>query len=60
VVFIWTLRVAQLIPLEETLLPTDEYLLTHWEGLDWADELKYQFGEFQNWHIICKPEATHS
>lgn len=42
-------------PLEEVLLPTDEYLLTHWEGLDWADELKYPFGEFQNWHIICKP-----
>jgi mannosyltransferase OCH1-like enzyme len=42
-------------PLEEVLLPTDEYLLTHWEGLDWADELKYYFGEFQNWHIICKP-----
>ena len=44
------------IPLEETLLPTDEYLLTHWKGLDWADELNYQFGEFQNWHIICRPE----
>ena len=44
------------IPLEETLLPTDEYLLTHWEGLDWADELNYQFGEFQNWHIICRPK----
>jgi autotransporter strand-loop-strand O-heptosyltransferase len=44
------------IPLEETLLPTDEYLLTHWKGLDWASELNYQFGEFQNWHIICRPE----
>jgi autotransporter strand-loop-strand O-heptosyltransferase len=43
------------IPLEETLLPTDEYLLTHWEGLDWSNELNYQFGEFQNWHIICRP-----
>ena len=42
-------------PLEEVLLPTDEYILTHWEGLDLADELKYYFGEFQNWHIICKP-----
>jgi autotransporter strand-loop-strand O-heptosyltransferase len=43
------------IPLEETLLPTDEYLLTHWEELDWSNELNYQFGEFQNWHIICRP-----
>ncbi len=43
-------------PLEEVLLPTDEYLLTHWGGLDWVDELKYRFGEFQNWYIICKPK----
>jgi autotransporter strand-loop-strand O-heptosyltransferase len=43
------------VPLEKTLLPTDEYLLTHWKGLDWVDELNYRFGEFQNWHIICRP-----
>jgi autotransporter strand-loop-strand O-heptosyltransferase len=43
-------------PLEKILLPTDEYLLSHWAGLDWAKELNYEFGEFQNWHIICKPE----
>jgi hypothetical protein len=42
--------------LEEVLLPTDEYLLSHWKGLDWSEELNYQFGEFQNWHIICKPK----
>jgi len=45
------------IPLEETLLPTDEYLLTHWEGLDWADELKYQFGEFQKEAIAAREKA---
>lgn len=43
------------IPLEHTLLITDEYLLTHWPGRDWAEELNYKHGEFQNWHIICKP-----
>lgn len=43
------------IPLEETLLITDEYILTHWPGKDWAKELGYEHGEFQNWHIICKP-----
>jgi mannosyltransferase OCH1-like enzyme len=42
-------------PLRETILPTDEYLLTHWVGRDWSDILKYHYGEFQNWHIICKP-----
>ena len=42
-------------PLEETLQQTDEYLLSHWAGRDWAEELNYSLGEFQNWHIICKP-----
>ena len=42
-------------PLENTLLDTDEFILTHWEGKDFAKELNYEFGEFQNWHIICKP-----
>lgn len=42
-------------PLNELILPTDEYILTHWEGRDWSDELNYYFGEFQNWHIICSP-----
>jgi FkbM family methyltransferase len=44
------------VPLEETLQYTDEYLLSHWAGRDWAGELNYELGEFQNWHIICKPE----
>jgi FkbM family methyltransferase len=44
------------VPLEDTLLYTDEYLLSHWPGKDWSDELGYSLGEFQNWHIICKPE----
>jgi autotransporter strand-loop-strand O-heptosyltransferase len=42
-------------PLNETILPTDEYLLTHWMGRDWSDLLNYYHGEFQNWHIICRP-----
>ena len=44
------------VPLETVLLPTDEYLLSHWEGLDWKDELNYVHGEFQNWHIVCAPK----
>jgi autotransporter strand-loop-strand O-heptosyltransferase len=43
------------IPLNDIILPTDEYLLTHWEGRDWNQILNYYHGEFQNWHIICKP-----
>lgn len=42
-------------PLSKTILPTDEYLLTHWPGNDWKEELNYPHGEFQNWHIICVP-----
>jgi autotransporter strand-loop-strand O-heptosyltransferase len=43
------------IPFNDIILPTDEYLLTHWEGRDWNQILNYYHGEFQNWHIICKP-----
>jgi FkbM family methyltransferase len=42
-------------PLDEILLPSDEYLLSHWGGKDWASLLGYEHGEFQNWHIICVP-----
>jgi autotransporter strand-loop-strand O-heptosyltransferase len=42
-------------PLNQTILPNDEFLLTHWEGRDWRDILNYYHGEFQNWHIICAP-----
>ena len=42
-------------PLSETILPTDEYLLSHWIGKDWNELLEYQLGEFQNWHIISVP-----
>ena len=42
-------------PLKETILPTDEYLLSHWVGCDWKNELNYPHGEFQNWHIVCVP-----
>lgn len=49
------IKSSTIVPLEETLQHTDEYLLSHWPGKDWSDELNYEFGEFQNWHIICKP-----
>lgn len=42
-------------PLDEILLPSDEYLLSHWIGKDWDSLLEYEHGEFQNWHIICVP-----
>jgi mannosyltransferase OCH1-like enzyme len=50
------IKSCTLVPLEDALLSTDEYLLTHWPGKDWARDLAYEHGEFQNWHIICKPE----
>lgn len=42
-------------PLENTLIDTDEYLLTHWPGKDWKEEIGNSLGEFQNWHIVCRP-----
>jgi len=42
-------------PLKYVIKPTDEYILTHWEGRDWSEELNYYHGEFQNWQIISIP-----
>jgi FkbM family methyltransferase len=50
------IKSSTIVPLNEVLLDTDEYLLSHWPGKDWSEELNYEFGEFQNWHIICKPK----
>jgi FkbM family methyltransferase len=50
------IKSSTIVPLNQVLLDTDEYLLSHWPGKDWSEDLKYEFGEFQNWHIVCKPE----
>ena len=44
--------------LEEVLLLTDEYLLTHWEGMFLSDELKYQFGEHRKRNITATAAAA--
>jgi autotransporter strand-loop-strand O-heptosyltransferase len=49
------IKSRSITPLKNIILPTDEYVLSHWSGRDWADELNYPHGEFQNWHIICIP-----
>jgi hypothetical protein len=45
------------IPMDEVILPEDEYILTHWDMYicPWSTTLNYQRGEFQNWQITCAP-----
>jgi hypothetical protein len=48
-------------PLEEVILPEDEYLLSQWSGekyAGWGSHLELQGipgGEFQQWHVIAAP-----
>lgn len=44
------------IPLDQVIQPVDEYLLSHWK-IPWHNEtLGNALGEYQQWHIICRPE----
>jgi GR25 family glycosyltransferase involved in LPS biosynthesis len=43
-------------PLDDIILESDQYILTHWEENEWSEELGNDRGEFQQWHIICKPK----
>ncbi len=53
-------------PLEQIVFPDDQYILSHWPnqkgevfedwGLHSGVRLISQNGEFQNWHVIARPE----
>ena len=47
---------ACIIPLDLIIKPDDEYLLAHWNIIPNTGELGTSLGEFQQWHIICKPK----
>jgi mannosyltransferase OCH1-like enzyme len=42
-------------PLNNIIFPDDEYILTHWKGRDKSKVLLNTYGEYQQWHIICRP-----
>jgi inositol phosphorylceramide mannosyltransferase catalytic subunit len=51
------IKSAMKYPLDEIIYPSDEFILTHWYGFDIIgrpfENIK-KYGEFQQWHIICK------
>jgi len=43
-------------PLKYIISKTDEYILAHWTSSPFKKELNNSYGEYQQWHIICKPK----
>jgi len=43
-------------PLKYIISNKDEYVLSHWTSAPFKKELNNSYGEYQQWHIICKPE----
>ena len=44
------------IPLKDIIKYDDEYILCHWHVKTKEILLKNTYGEYQQWHIICKPK----
>lgn len=44
-----------ILPLSSIILPEDEYILCHWDLPTQVHNIKNHDGEFQQWHIICRP-----
>lgn len=42
-------------PLKHIISKNDEYILAHWTSSPFKQELNNLYGEYQQWHIICKP-----
>jgi mannosyltransferase OCH1-like enzyme len=42
-------------PLNEVILSDDEYLISHWDFPNMVREVDPSYGEYQQWHIICRP-----
>jgi mannosyltransferase OCH1-like enzyme len=49
------IKSAAKFPLNKILLPDDEYILSVWDVPLQFTKLNNTFGEFQQWHIICRP-----
>lgn len=47
------------ISLDDIIKEDDEYILSHWISKDWNDLIGNEFGEFQQWHIICRPQHPY-
>lgn len=49
------IKSASTIPLSEIILPDDEYLLSYWDLPIQSKLTGNKMGEYQQWHIICRP-----
>lgn len=49
------IKSAPIFPLDIILNENDEYILSHFYTEEHKHLLKYPYGEFQQWHIICRP-----
>lgn len=49
------LKSAMKYPLTNVINKNDEYILSHWGCPCHAKALNIKHGEFQQWHIICRP-----
>jgi mannosyltransferase OCH1-like enzyme len=46
-------------PLDEIISEDDEYILSHWSCKPQKEILGNENGEFQQWHIICRPNHPY-
>lgn len=46
-------------PLNHVIKENDEFILAHWPCVCHKNLLSNKFGEFQQWHIICKPHHPY-
>jgi mannosyltransferase OCH1-like enzyme len=47
------------LPLDSIILPDDEYILAYWDLPAQITETLSFYGEFQQWHIICRPKHPY-
>jgi len=50
------IKSAAKYPLSRIILPDDEYILSYWDIPMQYFNVNHNMGEFQQWHIICRPK----
>ena len=53
------IKSAMKYPLSQLLKDDDEYILTHWPCTCQQEITNSEGGEFQQWHIICRPNHPY-
>jgi mannosyltransferase OCH1-like enzyme len=53
------IKSAMKYPLDNMIRPDDEYILVHWFSREQCTVLKNKYGEYQQWHIICRPNHPY-